>query len=215
MNSVIASLGKNLILVALVVLTFINYLSHMFSFQDLLLIQVVLGLIYVFLSYYEFNNTWYKAQLPKERFAYYPGSFYMSIAIKTGVYLMFAIVLALSGSSAKYLYPICLIIALTKIVVCILIVVKKLSFVSIYANYILIAKERVIKVFANELESVEFRHEIIYLVKKDKQTVSIKVFSIADPKQFVRQMHEWIVNNNLSITSESLAKITQMVANPN
>ncbi len=215
MNSVIASVGKNLVLVGLLILTLINYYAHMFDWHDLLQIQAGFGLLYVFLSYYEFNNTWYKAQLPKERFAYYPGSFYMTMAIKTGVYVMFAIVLALSGTSAKYLYPICVIIALTKIIIGVLILTKKLCFVSIYANYILIAKEKMTKVFANEIESVEFRHEIMYLVKKDKETVSIKVFSIEKPKEFVRQMNDWIINNNLSITSESLAKIGQMITNPN
>ncbi len=215
MNSVIISVGKNLVLVALLILTLINYFGHMFDWHDLLMIQAVFGLIYVFLSYYEFNNTWYKAQLPKERFAYYPGSFFAGMAIKTGVYVMFAIVLAYSGSTAKGLYPICLIIALTKIVVAALIVAKRLCFVSIYANYILIAKEKLVKVFANEIESVEFRHEIIYLVKKDKDTISIKVFSIENPTEFVKQIHQWILNNQLTITSESLAKITQLTSASN
>jgi hypothetical protein len=212
MNSVIVSLLKNLILVALLILSLVNYFTHTFNWHDLVMIQLIVGVIYVFLAYYEVSNTWYKAQLPKERFAYYPGSFFARMAIGTGAYLMMAVVLALSGSTAKFLYPICLIIALTKIVVSVLVVVKKLSFVSIYANYIMVAKDKVVKVFSNELESVEYRHDIIYLVKKDKETLTIKVFSIKEPKIFVKQMHDWVINNNLSISVESLTRWNHDIA---
>ncbi|MGZ3885642.1 MAG: hypothetical protein ACXVDL_15465, partial [Bacteroidia bacterium] len=142
MNAVIVSVGKNLVLIALLALTFVSRFQGWFSGHDLIMIQLAVGALYAFLSWYEVSSAWYKAQLPKERFAYYPGSFYMSVAIKTGIYLMFAIVLMLSGSMMKYLYPVCFIIAFTKVAVCALMVVKRLCFVSIYANYILIAREK-------------------------------------------------------------------------
>ncbi|HWY35175.1 MAG TPA: hypothetical protein VNX68_11055 [Nitrosopumilaceae archaeon] len=209
MNSVVVSVGKNLVLVGLLALSLISRYLGWFSGHDLIMIQLAIGAFYIFLSYYEINSAWFKAQLPKERFAYYPGSFYMSIAIKTGVYVMFAFVLMFSGSVMKYLYPVCLIIAFTKIVVCILVIVKRLCFVSIYANYILIAREKLDRIFAGEIENVEFRHDIIYLVKKDRSTYTIKTFSIEHKKEFIAQMRDWIINNNLTITSESLSKLQE------
>ncbi len=211
MNSVIISVGKNLVLIGLLLLTLVNLYLHWFTSRDLIMLQLVFGGIYIFLSYYEFNTTWFKAQLPKERFAYYPGSFYMSIAIKTGIYLMFAIVLAFSGSGIKYLYPVCIIIALTKVIVCILTIVKRLCFVSIYANYILIAREKMDRIYAHEIENVEFRHGIFYFVKKDRSTYTVKTFSMENRKDFIAKMQEWITNNALTASSESLSKMKEEV----
>src|SRR5687767_1109983 len=98
MNSTKAIIGKNLILIVLVVITIMNLYTGPLSPQALLILQVVMGLVYTLLSYIEYNNTAYKALIPVERFAYYPGSFYVFRFLKIGIYLTFALVLAFSPS---------------------------------------------------------------------------------------------------------------------
>lgn len=212
MNAVAISVGKNLVLLGLLFLTLASRYLNWFSSRDLIMIQLAIGAVYIFLSYYEFNSAWYKAQLPKERFAYYSLSFYMSIAIKTGIYLMFGFVLIFSGSAVKYLYPVCFIIAFTKIAMAVVVYVKRLCFVSIYANYILVVREKLDKIFAGDIENVEYRHDIIYLVKKDKSSFVIKAFSVENKKEFLSQMQSWIANNQLVMSAESQGKLKEALA---
>lgn len=134
-------------------------------------------------------------------------------AIKIGIYLMFAIILGTSETSVKFLYPVCLIIAFTEIIITLLKYFKRLCFVNFYANYILIAKERINKVFANEVENMEYRHDIIYIVKKDKKTVSIKAYSVVERMQFLTKAKEWVANNKITMSDESFHKLEEAIKN--
>jgi hypothetical protein len=214
MNSTKAIIGKNLVLLSILAITVLTFLNRSMSWQSLIIMQLVLGLIYAFLSYYEYNNASYKASLPMARFPYYPGGFFMFRAIKIGMFLMFAIVLANVPSVVKILYPICLIIALTEIIISVLKYKQNLCYISIFANYILVARENTEKIFANELANLEYRHDIIYLVKKDKKTTVIKVFSIKDRKIFLKKINEWVLNNKVTITEESALRLQkELVSN--
>lgn len=207
MNSTNAIIGKNLVLIVLVILTVYTLFQGVFTSTDLLIIQVVMGMVYALLSYFEYNNTSYKAMLPVERFAYYPGSFYMYRFMKIGIYLTFAVVLAFSPSRVDVLYPICLALALTEIIISLLKYYKKLCFVNVYANYILIALEEMEKIFVTEVDHVEYRHEIFYIIKKTGRSTMIKTFSIQDKDVFINKMKDWIVNNDVTISPESAERL--------
>lgn len=207
MNTTKVILGKNLVLVILVILTLLALFRGVLTKSELLIFQVVLGLVYAVLSYFEYNNASYRAQLPIERFAYYPGSFYTLRALKVGIYLTFGLLLYMSPSAVKVLYPVCMIIAFTEIIVSFLKYNKKLCFVNIYANYLLIALEDMKKIFANEIDYIEYRHEIIYLIKKNGKATTIKTFNIENKEVFMTKMKEWIRNNKITVGAESQQKL--------
>ncbi len=207
MNSTNALIGKNLVLITLVVITVMSIFQFVFTNSNLLILQVVMGLVYALFSCFEYNNTFYKAMLPVERFSYFPGSFFTFRALKIGIYLTFAGVLAFSPSGVSILYPICLVMGVTEIIISLLKYYKKLCFVNVYANYILIALEEMEKIFATEVEHVEYRHEIFYLVKKNGKSVMIKTFSIQDKDIFINKMKDWIVNNDVKISDESAQRL--------
>jgi len=207
MNSTNAIIGKNLVLIALVAVTVMSIFRYVFDDHILLLVQVVMGIVYALFSYFEYNNTAYKAMLPVERYAYFPGSFYTLRLIKIGIYLTFALVLAFSPSGVKILYPVCLVMALTEIIISLLKYAKKLCFVNVYANYLLIALEEMEKIFASEVASVEYRHDIFYIIKKTGKTTTIKTFSIQDKDVFINKMKDWIVNNDVKISEESATRL--------
>ena len=207
MNSTNAILWKNLVLVLLVLVTIINIFQYAFTDSTLLIIQSVLGFIYAFLSYIEYNNPGFKVNLPEERYTYFPGSYVAIRFIKIGIYFSLGGVLAFSPSGVKILYPVCLVLALTEILISLLKYCKKLCFVNVYSNYILIALNQTIKIYASEVEKVEFRHEIFYLVDKKGKTRSIKTFSIQDKDIFINKMKDWIVNNDVKISEESAQRL--------
>ena len=211
MNSALASLGKNLILIAVLSLSAYNFFYNGLSWADLLAIQSIAGVIYIFLGCYEFLNASYKASLPVQRFPYLTNSFLMFRALKIVFFLSLAIMLYTSGSRVQYIYPICLIIAVTEAILTYLKYKRSLCFVNIYANYLLLVQSKFTKVFASEIALIEFRHDIFYFVKKNKKTVQIKMEHIHQRDKFIPAMHEWIVRNNVNVSAESKIKIIKLI----
>ncbi|MDX2173033.1 MAG: hypothetical protein SFY56_07935 [Bacteroidota bacterium] len=213
MNSALASLGKNLILLAVVTLSVWNFFYGWFGFKELLGIQLFAGLAYVFLSCYEVLNASFKASLPVLRFSYFTNSFVMFRVLKIGVFFTFAVMLFSSHTRIQYLYPICVIIALTEGIVTYLKYKKQLCFVSIYANYLLFVQSGLVKVFASQVALVEFRHDIFYFVTKNKKSYQIKLIHIENKYHFITALKEWISRNKLNVSSESQVKIDELVLN--
>jgi hypothetical protein len=203
MKNVIISLLSNAILMVAVVISIFSYWKGYLHWKDLLIVQGVLGIVYIFLSCYEFTNVAYTADVPKERYPYFPYSFYMFRALKASLFISFALMLYSSGSRVVYLSPICLIIALTEICVTLLKLSRKLCFVSIYANYILFSKTVMYKVFASDLESVQFRHGIFYFIQKNGKADDVRLVHIQNKTQFLKDLKEWLERNTIVLNPES------------
>ncbi len=211
MYSALSSIGKNLILLGIVVLSAVNLFYGWFDPKDLIAIQSFAGLAFIFLSCYEFLNAQYKALLPVQRYTYATNAYYMFRALKIGLFLSFAVMLCFSDSKIKYIYPICLIIALTEGAVLFLKYKRGLCFVSIYANYLLFSQKKLSKLFASEIESVEFRHDIFYFIKKNKKAEEIRILHIDNKEAFVGAMKEWLKRNKINVSEESEAKLNSVI----
>lgn len=203
MKSAIASLVKNFVLIGVLVLSTLNFFYNWLAWQDLLIIQALSGLAYVFASCYEYLNASFKASLPVKRYGYFTNSFLMFKILKISVFLGFAILLFSSGNRVKYLYPICLIIAITESIILALKYKNAYCFVNIYANYLLISQDKLSKIFASDLLIIEFRHQIFYFVKKNKKSYSIKLEHIHNKEEFLANLVEWIHRNNVFVSPES------------
>ena len=211
MNSALASIGKNLLLLGVVALSTLNFFNGWFNWDELLGIQFLFGSIYIFLSCYEVLNASYKASLPVQRFSYFTFSLVAMRVLKTSIFITFALMLYTSGSRAKYLYVICLIIAATELIVLLIKYKKELCFVSIYANYLLFAESKLKKIFASEISIIEFRHDIFYFVKKDGKTFQIKLVHIKEKDKFLFAINDWITRNNCPVSAESQEKILKVI----
>jgi hypothetical protein len=209
MKPVYVSILKNLILLTLVVVTVMAFATGLVSWRNLLVIQIFAGFVYVFLSCFEYMGASYKAQLPVKRFAYFPYSFFMFKTLKSFFFFSFAIMLYTSGTRVKYLYMICIIIGITEALVMLLRYRKKLCFVAIYANYLLFSKHIMFKVFANEIESIQFRHDIFYLILKNKKAHDIRLVNIENKNDFLLNFKDWMLKNNIFLNQESEKNLAQ------
>lgn len=212
MNSVFASIGKNLILIGVLVLSGYNFFYGGIDWKDVLAIQSLAGVAYVFLSCYEFLNASFKASLPVQRFPYFTNKFVMFRVLKAVLFLALAILLYTSGTRVKYIYPICLIISATEGIIIYLKYTRSLCFVNIYANYLLVVQGKFTRVFASEISLVEFRHDIFYFVKKNKKTMQIKMFHIQERDKFIQMLNEWLNRNQVFVSTESRIKIEEQIA---
>lgn len=210
MKPAFISLGKNIMLIAILSISVINFFYGWFNFKELLAIQLLAGLGYVFLSCYEILNASFKASLPVTRYFYLRNSYTMFRVIKMGVFFTFAVMLYSSASKIQYLYPICIIIAVTEGILIFLKYKRQLCFVSIYANYILFVESGIVKLFAGQIALVEFRHEIFYFVTKNRKTYQIKMVHINEKFQFITAIKDWISRNKLNVSTESQIKMDEV-----
>lgn len=211
MKSTLASLGKNLVMITIVLISVLNYFTAAFNWKELFSIEVVAGAVYIFLSCYEYLNASYKAALPLQRYPYFTNAYFMFRALKTGLFISFGVLLLLSDNRVKYLAPICFIIAGTEVITTLLKFRNNLCFVNLYANYILILQHKMEKVFASEILIVEFRHDIFYFVKKNRKTVQIHLEHLNDRETFLLNIHSWILRNKVMLSEESRSKIEDLI----
>lgn len=212
MKPVHITLIKTLLLIVLLVLTLISFFSAFISWQDLLLVQSLMGVLFVFLSCYEYLNASYKADLPVQRYPYFPYSFIMFKVLRAFAFYSFAIMLYTSGTRVKFLFPICVIIGSTELIVLLLRYLKKLCFISIYANYLLFSKNSIFKIFASEIERIEFRHDIFYIIKKNGKSEDVRLVNIADKTPFISHLISWIEKNNILVGEESKSRLAELTA---
>lgn len=211
MNSALASIGKSVVLLTIVGLSAYTFIFGGLNWGELIAIQSIAGVIYIFLSCYEFLNASYKASLPVQRYPYFTNSYFTLRALKVIFFFSFALMLYLSGSRVQYLYPVCLIIATTEGIITFLKYKRSLCFVNIYANYLLIVQSKFTKLFASEIALVEFRHDNFYFVKKNMKTVFIRLEHISEKEKFVISINEWMVRNNVNVSAESKVKIKEKI----
>ncbi|MBS1653034.1 MAG: hypothetical protein JSU07_13595 [Bacteroidetes bacterium] len=203
MSSALASLLKNVILITLLIISALDLYYNWFGFKELLSVQLISGLIYVFLSCYEILNSSFKASLPVTRFAYLTSSFLMFRTIKIGAFLIFGIMLISTETKVEFLMPICFIISLTEAIVTFIRYKKSLCFINIYANYILIAEDGMKKIFASEIKTVEFRHNVFYLITNKSKTLTVATEYVSNKNSFLLAMQNWLTRNKLDMGDES------------
>ena len=207
MNFAIATIGKTLSLVALLTLTVFNYFYYWFNFSEIVLIQLLVGVLYIFFSCAEYLNNSVKKALPVNRFSYFPTSFYMFKILKVGIFLMFGAMLLTTSSKISYLATICFIVSITELTLMAVLYLKKLCYVSFLANYIIIAGVKINKLFANQIKLTEYRHDIFHFVKKDNSVIQLNLDFVNDKEKFKEQVKEWLIANNVTLSQESKEKL--------
>ena len=211
MNTVLASIGKNILLLALLLISVVNVFMGTMTFKTLMAVQIATGFVYVFLSCYEYLNASYKAALPLKRFPYFSYSTIMFKTLKSAVFLTVAIVLYFAEDRFRMLYPICLVIALTEGFITWLRYRNSMFFVNIYANYLLLVDDKIQKLFASEILLIEFRHDIFYFVKKDHTTITLKLEHLSEKDLFTRNLYDWVKRNQVTVSEESAKKIIDRI----
>ena len=87
-------------------------------------------------------------------------------------------ILELSQTNLSFflnLYPICLTLAFAELITNYLKYKKHLCYVYLSTNFLILAENKQTKLFANEISLIEYRHEILYFVKKDGKSIQIKL----------------------------------------
>ena len=208
------SLIKYLVLLAVLIAVTTNLILRIPDASTLLFILIGFAAVYIFLSVTEFINTLAKSALPYDRFFYLPLSVVSFKVIKLGAIVIVGTVLVLSQSVLIYLGTLLLIILFSDSLVFLLRLRKKVYYVSLFANYILFALEKESKVFASQVETIEYRYDIFYLRCKNGKTYPIEIARMQKAEQplFTEKFVLWVVCNKLVFTPEAKEKLADIIS---
>ena len=181
--------------------------------NTLFVLQIGLGVLYLFFSVAEFSTKLAKMNLPFDRFFYLPYNLISHKLIRLGAFAISGGVLWISSSGLKFLAILLFIIILSDVIVFILKIVQKAYYMSLFANYVLISLEGEQKIFASQIESVEYRYDIFYLKLKDKKTVALETDRLFENQKqiFTEKMVQWVMRNQLEFTAEAKAKLANLI----
>ncbi|HEX7414315.1 MAG TPA: hypothetical protein VF411_09765 [Bacteroidia bacterium] len=213
MQKLSISLFKQLTLLLALSFTISYLLVRIPGKKAMIISQIVLGLVYLFLSVAEFSTKLAKMNLPFDRFFYLPHSVISNKAIRLGAFAIAGGVLWVSSSSLIFLAGLLFIIIASDALVFLLKIKQKIFYLSLFANYVFISLERDRKVFASQIASVEYRYDIFFLTLKDKKTIPIVTDRMAESQKqlFTSTFVAWVLRNKLEFTAEAKVKLQNLI----
>jgi hypothetical protein len=213
MQKLTISLFKQLTLLVALIVTSSYLFIGVPNGNTLFLLQIGLGILYLFFSVAEFSTKLAKMNLPFDRFFYLPYDVISHKLIRLGAFAIAGGVLWISSSGLMFLAGLLFIIIIADLLVFILKIVQRVYYMSLFANYVLISLEGEQKIFASQIDSVEYRYDIFYLKLKDKKTVALETDRLAEGQKqiFTEKFVQWALRNQLEFTVEAKAKLQGML----
>ena len=213
MQKLTISLFKQLALLVALIATSSYLFIGIPNGNTLFILQIVFGILYLSFSVAEFSTKMAKMNMPFDRFFYLPYDVISHKLIRLGAFAIAGGVLWISSSGLMFLASLLFIIIAADLLVFILKVVQKVYYMSLFANYVLISLEREQKIFASQIEMVEYRYDIFYLKLKDKKTVALETDRLLESQKqiFTEKMVAWVLRNQLEFTAEAKVKLANMI----
>lgn len=197
MNSFFAILLKNLVLVALIIISLVFIFTPYIGYKEVKFIFLGVGALYIFSACFEAYKL---AQIKKDtpRFTYFTDGFFTKRFIKTIAFIACGAVLLYSESIIKYLAFLCFLIALTEIIVTLWRYLKNLCFVALENDLLIISTNKLHTMSARDITKIETRHGLTYFVNKKNISITLRTDMMKEKDAFQQQLNEWISKNNLN-----------------
>lgn len=196
MNSLFSILLKNIILIAIIVISLIFIFTPYIGYKEVRIIFLGVGLIYVLAACYEAYNI---SQLKKDtqKFIYFTDSFVAKRVIKIIAFTCIGVLMYYSQSIIKYMAFLCFLIAFTEIIVTVWRKLKHLCFVAFENDQLILSTNKLDITSAKQIAKIETRHGLTYFVNYNKKTITIRTDVMAQKEEFNKALDNWIIENNL------------------
>jgi len=197
MNSLFSILFKNLVLLALIVISLIFVFTQYIGYKEVRYIFLGMGLLYVFASCFE-AYALSQVKTGTQKFIYFPDGFVAKRIIKIISFTCIGVLLYVSGSIIKYMAFLCFLIAFTEIVVTVWRRVKNLCFVALVDDVLIISTNKIDTTSAKEIQKIETRHGLTYFVNYNKKAITLRTDMMSENAEFKLALDTWIAKNNLA-----------------
>jgi len=197
MKNVLVILTKNLVLVSMVIAYMLFAFTNYIGYKESKYVFIIFGLLY-FISAIAETIILSKQSADVIKYAYITDAFLTKRFIKIIALICCGTVLLLSASIVQSLSYLCYTIAITEIIVTLWRWIGKLNYVTIEDNSITISTNKKIIVYVDEIEKIEIRHGITYLIKKNKDSESIRTDnSMKHNRSFLNTLKEFAIRHEL------------------
>ena len=197
MNSLFSILFKNLVLLALIVISLVFVFTQYIGYKEIRYIFLGMGLLYVFASCFE-AYALSQVKTGTQKFIYFPDGFVAKRIIKIISFTCIGVLLYVSGSIIKYMAFLCFLIAFTEIVVTVWRRVKNLCFVALVDDVLIISTNKIDTTSAKEIQKIETRHGLTYFVNYNKKAITLRTDMMIENAEFKLALDTWIAKNNLA-----------------
>jgi len=197
MNSLFSILLKNIIILAIIVVSLVFIFTQYIGYKEIRYIFAGTGLLYVLSSCYE-AYALSQIKTGTQKFIYFTDGFFAKRFIKIISFACVGVLLYVSQSIIKYMAFLCFLIAFTEIVVTIWRRIKNLCFVALEDDKLIISTNKIDTTSAKEIQKIETRHGLTYFVNYNKKTITIRTDMMSEKEEFKNKLAAWITNNNLS-----------------
>lgn len=171
---------------------FTNYIGYKQSTY----LFIGLGILYFLASLFEAYSLSKTAE-GALRFDYITDSFLTKRIIKVIIFICSGVILLVSASIIQYLAYLCFTIAATEIIITLIKYFGKWNYVSISEDWIAISTNKLITLRVNEINKVEFRHGLTYIVTQDKNAFTIRTDNMKQKAEFENELTNWCDKNKI------------------
>jgi len=197
MNSLFSILLKNIILLALIVISMVFVFTQYIGYKEVRYIFLGMGVLFVLASCFE-AYTLSQVKKGTQKFIYFPDGFIAKRIIKIISFICIGVLMYISGSIIKYMAFLCFLIAFTEIVVTIWRRLKNLCFVALEDDKLIISTNKIDTTSAKEIQKIETRHGLTYFINYNKKAITLRTDMMNENAEFKLALDTWIAKNNLA-----------------
>lgn len=197
MNSVLATLTKNALLILLLIDNLLFVFTNFIGYSEVKYHLLVLGILFLLASGYEARQL-SQLKTTAKKFVYFTDGFLAKRIIKIVALTVSGVVLYLSGSIIKYMAFIFFIIAATDVLVTAWRYIGNLCFIAFDEDVLVLGTNKLDFMRANEIDKIETRHGLTYFVSKHEKNFTVRTDVMKEKEAFKAALQSWVQNNNLS-----------------
>lgn len=172
---------------------FTNYIG----FKEIWYIFYGMGALFVLASCFEAYSL-SRIKEGTKKFIYFTDGFFAKRIIKIISFTCIGVLLFYSGKSIiKYMAFICFLIAFTEIIVTVWRSLKRLCFVALEDDKLILSTNKIDTTSAKEIQKIESRHGLMYFVNYNKKTITLRTDMMGENSEFKTALDAWIDSNRL------------------
>ena len=196
MKALLAILLKYIILFTIVTFTLIFVFTNNIGYKEIKYIFLILAVVYICVCCIEAELI---ASLLKgtKRFIYFTDGFVSKRFLKIIFFVCAGGILLFPHSIINYFSFTCFLIAAAEIVVTFWRYTRKLCFIAFEDDRIILSTNKIITVYAANIEKIEVRHGITYFVYNGKAAITLRTDMMIEKDAFKEALTFFIAHNHL------------------
>jgi hypothetical protein len=175
-------------------------------------ISAGLSVLYFFIGMREVIASDKMERKELQRFRYLPFLLISKRIIRISFFLILASLLVFPEVKLFWLQPLVISMAIGELIFFLTAVKYKVFSIRFYPDHLYMKQEKEMKIFAEEIDHIEYRYDIFYLVLKNRGTVKIDP-EFTGPQErsvLVKTFLEWSRSNSIPFTEEAKDKLNKL-----